>query len=124
MIKSPMVPNFFCRLELPQLSYCPIKARSFFMKYVFFTKFYNSFVLKISTRTIMPGFCKSGHIFFIFIIHFLLRACAKFTSFINIVHLITCSFLHLFQPIICQHFSYVYSTSQAVIRPKEQLCLA
>ena len=36
--------------------------------------------------------------FFIFIAHFLLRACAKFTSFINLVHLITCSSLHLCQP--------------------------
>ena len=56
-----MVPSF-CRVELPQPSYHPIKAlQVFFMKYVFCTKFYNGFVLKISTCAIMPGFRKSGH---------------------------------------------------------------
>ena len=33
------------------------------MKYVFCTKFYNGFVLKISTWAIMPGFRNSGHIY-------------------------------------------------------------
>ena len=32
------------------------------MKYVFCTKFYDGFVLKISTCVIMLGFRKSGHI--------------------------------------------------------------
>ena len=36
--------------------------------------------------------------FFIFIAHYLLQAFAKFTSFINLVHLVTFSFHHLFQP--------------------------
>ena len=58
-------------------------------------------------------------VFFIFIAHFLLRACAKFTSFINLVHLITCLSLRLFQLNICQHFSYAYSTCQTVFRLKE-----
>ena len=58
-----MVPSF-CRLELPQPSYRLIKTLQVFTKYVFYTKFYNGFVLKISTCTIMLGFCKSGHIYY------------------------------------------------------------
>ena len=58
-----MVP-VFCRLELPQPSYHPIKTLQVFMKYIFALSFtYNGFVLKISIYAIMPGFHKSGHIY-------------------------------------------------------------
>ena len=57
---TPMVTSF-CRLELPQPSYRPIKTLQVFYEIHFCTKFYNGFVLKISTCAIGPGFCKSGH---------------------------------------------------------------
>ena len=58
VIRSPMVPSF-CRLELPQPSYCSIKHHKFFMKCVFAQSFYNGFILKILARAIMSDFRKS-----------------------------------------------------------------
>ena len=61
VIRSPMVPSF-CRLELPQPSYCSIKNHSFHEMH-FCTKFYKCFILKIPACIIMLGFRKSGHIY-------------------------------------------------------------
>ena len=55
-----MVPRF-CRLKLPEPRYCSINIPQFFMKCIF--AFYNGFMLKILACAIMPGFCKSGHIY-------------------------------------------------------------
>ena len=48
MIRSPTVPSF-CRLELPQPSYCPMKC-------IFCTNFYKCFILKIQAYAITSGF--------------------------------------------------------------------
>ena len=63
VIRSLMVFSF-CPLDLPQPSYGIIKTLQDFYEYVFCTKFYNGFILKISACAITPGFCKSGHILF------------------------------------------------------------
>ena len=51
----------FCRLELPQPSYCSIKTQVFYEIH-FSNKFCNGFILKIQACAIMSGLHKSGHI--------------------------------------------------------------
>ena len=48
MIRNAMVHSF-CSLELPQPSYHPINTLQVFYEICFCAKFYNGFVLKIST---------------------------------------------------------------------------
>ena len=60
VIRSLMVPTF-CRLELPQPSYCTITRQQVVLWNAFCTQVYNGFILKISACAIMPGFRKSGY---------------------------------------------------------------
>ena len=55
----------FCRLDLPQASYDIIKTLQDFYEIRFCANFYNAFILKISAWAIMPGFRKSGHIYYV-----------------------------------------------------------
>ena len=50
----------FCRLKLPQPSYCSNKTPQDFYEMCFCNKFYNGFILKISACTIMLGFLQIG----------------------------------------------------------------
>ena len=91
---------------------------------------YARFVGCLRNYFLPPKKFLTGIRFFFFLILFLyfhrtlpFKDLHKLTSFINLVHLITCLSLHLFQPNICQHFSHVYSTSQTGFSLKEQLCL-